>query len=117
MQGQNKMKTKKLFLTLLFSALTFLTYNIYGQTGSQDQKNEYSQTKESDNDRLEKAKAAKKQARADSKVTQKKNRDAMAASRESNKEYRSEKQAQKSRSNATKQAKKAADAREKSDNN
>jgi hypothetical protein len=117
MEGQYIMKTKKILLTLAIIAFMALTYNVYGQTGSEEQKNEYNQNQATANERLENAKAAQKQARADHKVTQKKSRDAKAASRETNKEYKSEKQAQKSRSDATKQAKKAADAREKSDNN
>lgn len=119
------MKTKKIFLTLAFSAISLLTYNLYGQIGSPDSRDttqaaareEYKQQQASDKERLSNAKDAKNQTQSDAKVTKQENRDAMNASKESKKAYKSEKQAQKMRNNATKQSKKAADARDKSDNN
>lgn len=127
MQEQVHMKTKRIILTIAFSAMSLLTYTIFGQIGSQEQLSADSvqmmttqdslQNVVSDKERLEDAKASQEESKAKSKITQQKNRDAMEATRESNKAYRSEKQAQKSRENATKQAKKAANAREKSDNN
>lgn len=124
MQGHLKMNTKKLFLTIAFSAVSLLTYSLYGQIGSsasndttQVTREELKQQKASDKARMDDAKDARKETRSDAKVTQQVNRDAMNASRESKKAYRNEKQAQKSRKNADKQAKKASDARLKSDNN
>lgn len=119
------MKSKKLYLTLAFSALSLITYNLSGQIGSPDVKDtteataseEFKQQQADDKERLDNAKEARKETKSDAKITQQVNRDAMKASKESKKAYRSEKQAQKSRSSATKQAKKAADARDKSDSN
>lgn len=124
MQGTHKMNTKKLFLTIAFSAVSLLTYNLYGQIGSsnsndttQTAREELKQHQAADKARMDDAKDARRDTRSDAKVTQQVNKDAMNASRESKKAYRNEKQAQKSRKNADKQAKKAADAREKSDSN
>jgi flagellar hook assembly protein FlgD len=118
------MNTKKLFLTFAISAVSLLSYNVYGQIGTsnsndtvQSARQELKEHQAADKTRIDDANNARKQTRSDAKVTQRVNRDAMDASREAKKAYRNEKKAQKARKNADKQAKKAADARDKSDNN
>jgi preprotein translocase subunit SecF len=118
------MNTKKVILTIAFSAITLISYNVYGQIGTsnsidttQSARQELKEHQAADKTRMDDANKARKQTKSDAKVTQQVNRDAMNASKEAKKAYRNEKQAQKARKNADKQAKKAADARDKSDNN
>jgi hypothetical protein len=125
MKGQNKMKTKKFFLLFTFSVVLIFTYPLFGQvrnSGKQDSSQNITQDdlkgqQSIDKERMDNAKDAKKQTKANSKRTQQVNRDAMDASRESSKAYRDEKKAQKARAKATKQNDKAVDARNKSDRN
>lgn len=125
MNGENKMKTKMIFLVITVFVVSLSTYNLSGQTGYSGEQDttqnmtqdEMNKQNADDQERIDNARDAKKETKAASKKTQQINRDAMDASRETSKAYREEKKAQKARNNATKQAKKAEDARRKSDSN
>jgi hypothetical protein len=125
------MKLKTISLTLILSALSLFSYELYGQERTEMSKQErdrldslqkvdiqvQEQQKADDKNAMDDAKSATIQTKAKAKEAQRVERDANAASVESKKALKMEKNAQKARKNADQQSQKASEARDKSDKN
>lgn len=98
------MKLKKIYLTITVGVLSLIAYNVSSQIGPPEYKDtSQTITKEElfkEREKLEAEKKAKKQNKADAKLTQKRQRNAIEASRESDKAYRDENESENVRNNS-----------------
>ena len=127
------MKTHRIFLTLTLSGFVLLAGDLFGQDQPQmswaeheridsvqatrDKEHVIQAQKADDQNRMDDAKRAQRETRADAKETQRIDREARKAAREARLALRAERKAQKARKDADKQSDDAERAKTKSDKN